>query len=609
MLFRFDERALALIQGQIVKDLAAWGSYPIFLSVFYKLFDWLRILDFRLELMFWINHLFSILAFYFLFKDKLSSKKNSHLFFCLLTIFLINPLFIYFTSMNMSESFFVFTSVMLIISLHHYEKTNKVGIVALAGVLLAIAVSLRSMIIPFALCLIIYGFVKHKGKQQKFSFFVPLLASFLSFYLLLGEFVSRHDHLSRRDLSLNRGPNIAQTWCEAQIIETETSGGTFWFRPPAYRYGDETQGLFLDQPFENTSFYSKLGLECLKESPELLFLRLRSVLNTFNGPIYPDPLNLVNSNPRLITFFQFLQVAAFVLFSISILLRLRDSVKDLKVLFILSSLGAVYIGNIGESRFLMSFYPFFAFISLLSLQEFSNMTFLKRFWIGVGVSISAYLISEIPSTLEIQNVKKERYFHQVNINEFRKDLSLRLSYLQSNFEVCQDFQKILGELESSPKIKNAILEYLVNFNKKPRSELEFFCRNLLMVELRNRKLYQTNSSELGAISPLNESLASSHPIEAIAGRLLYYDLLISSSEEHKIPESEKYYELIKNLFRYQHRLKWNRAEYLGKVVDYPIIAKPSEQAEVIYRETLQTLLESLSYYEERQIPFDRLKLL
>lgn len=604
MLFRFDERALAVMQGEGFKDFAAWGTYPLFLGLIYKCIHFLQLLDYRISILFWINQGLSLWAVLLLFKSVdpmwAKNKLKQSLFWIL---FGLNPFFVYLSAMNMSESLFLFFVTIFFVHFHQVQKSERLRNAFIAGAALGISLALRNIISLFVVlffAMLIYRVIKRK-ETWKTSLSMMLLVSLVP--VILGQLNSLYDLKGQKGTSLNRGPNLAQTWCEAQTIQTENTAGSFWFRPPEYRFGNETEGLYVDQPFQNTKYFTELAVYCLQESPILLLVRLRSILNSFDGVLYPDPLKLATL--QIGKFFKWFHLLIFALFLFSVITLLKKEESRIYALFVLGCLGSVYIGNVGEMRFFYSFYPAMAVLIGYSLQNQSIQETSFRLF---GAAALATVLIGTPSLTSIQNHLRSHQFNSLSKDEILQKIERHMRFLNSKEVICQREADFKTSLTGHSDPAKAVRHFLTQAYERQLTEMQFFCRNHLLVQVRNEGLFSATINDIGYVTPLPGGLTQHHPLVAIAGQLLHNDLLIGNSGADLILESEKYYDLFRTLFKYQHRLSLNRANMIGKVVEYPRSAQPNAVSEKILELVFNDFLESLNYFESNNIRFDYLKL-
>lgn len=604
MLLEFDERALAVLHNLPIKDFAAWGSYPLFLGFIYKVLNVFQVIDDRVSIVFWINQVLSLSAVLLLFRSvdpTWSKDKLKQTLFWVL--FGLNPFFIYLSAMNMSESLFLFSVTIFFVHFQQLKKSMHFKDALIAGAALGLSLALRNIISLFVILFL--GFLIYQIATRKAVWKTSLVMMFLVALVptLLGHLNSLYDLKGQVGTSLNRGPNLAQTWCEAQTIHTESSAGSFWFRPPEYRFGNETEGLYVDQPFQNTKYFTDLAFHCLRESPILLLVRLRSVLNSFDGVLYPDPLRL--GTDRAGNFFRWFHLLIFALFLFSIRKLLTKQETQIYALFVIGCLGSIYIGNVGEMRFFYSYYPALAVLIGYSLQNQSKKEASIRLF---GAAVLATLLMEIPSLTSIQENLRRHQFNSLSKDEVLQKVVRHKEFLRSTEVICQIEEDFKASLIGHSDPAKAVRHFLTQAYEQPLTEMQFFCRNHLLVQVRNQGFFSATINDIGYVTPLPGGLTQQHPLVAIAGQFLHNDLLIGNSGADLILESEKYYDLFRALFKYQHRISLNRKNMIGKVVEYPRSAQPDSLSEKILEIAFNDFLESLNYFESNNIRFDYLKL-
>ncbi|KYG62185.1 hypothetical protein AZI85_08315 [Bdellovibrio bacteriovorus] len=598
MAFRFDERALAVVSGEVFGNFAAWGSYPVWLALIYKILDTIGLLEYRLSLLYWLNQSFGLGTAYLVYRFLRHLHVASPWQNWVLGLFLLlNPMQIYLNSLNISESLFQFLTVLALGLYFEVFKvsswTRHLGIFVLLG----ISFALRNIILPFLLLFSFYALtfpIEAKRMSRKQS----LVGFALMVFLLAGLSLlnSRFDRQGTASLNLNRGANIAQAWCQAPTLDFKNEQNSFWFRPPSFWSLRETRSLFLENDFRDTFYYVQTAKACVQERPWVAALQSRSLLNIFDGPFYPDPMKGRMTTLSKIFSGLYLLIFLCTLFYISQILS--NPITRLFLLFILCQCAAVFFSNPGEARFIYSFLPVLA-INFAYIAN-QNLSKLQR-PLSLGAVLTALLLMIPSSDTLIRNFERN-LFSSKSMDEKLTELETRLNFVSARSAdhlvwttpgVCKDvLPKILNCLETSNNCeeKNLIKAYR-EVNSQPMTEEELFCRNLTMTYIRDHFQIHFPLDVIQKPSPLPGGVENNHPLVAIAGQLLHADLALQANMTEAIPES--YESLLYQLTQYQHRTTLNRAEYLGTVVENLQKAEPSQKAQEINRATLQTVLQSL----------------
>jgi hypothetical protein len=256
-------------------------------------------------------------------------------------------------------------------------------------------------------------------------------------------------------------------------------------------------------------------------------------------------------------------------------------------------------------RFLFSFYPsLVVLVGLVWINKSARKVLTK----GFIASIMASLLVMLPSLTQLQEMIKDRKLNQMTQEEVITKVQRHQSFLKSDVKVCESENSFLASLAFHSDPKKASRHFLSQAFQQPLTEQQYFCRNFLLVNLRNQGLFKASISDIGFATPLPGGLSAAHPLVAIAGQFLYNDLLIGNSGADMILQDERYYSLFKTLFKYQHRLQKNRPGMQGKVVRFPQKGEPDQESEKILELTFQSFLNSLRYFEGNNIRFDYLKL-
>lgn len=600
MAFRFDERALQILRGEEVNNLAAWGSYPLFLASFYKILEVLWLLSYRISIVFWLNQFLGLATATLAFKTLRYFKTPYRPSFIFAGLFLlINPLQLYINGMNISESLFQFTTCLaLALYLDVFSLTAWKKWLGFF-VCLVFAVMARNIILPFVILLPIYLFwVEPQGRKILFSkefLGAALLAGVL--LLTLGQINAHLDKYKNTSLNLNRGANLAQTWCEAPTLHFKTEENSFWFSPPAFWPLEKTRSIYLEKDFADTKFYTNMAWQCLRKDPSLLIFRIRSLLNVFDGPFYPDPLKGQMRGVAHTFSMMYAVLFFFVIFGIKYLWKERSG--KILLFFVATQMAAVYLANTGEARFIYSFLPALTILGILLWSHVSRRQRIGLLSLSAVVSLGLMFVKPLA---QMMTERDKNRFMRMTTEEKVELVENRLKSIPvlKSEPLCRDnfkeSQKCLAQNQTScspEQAKNIFFEFQES-QKESMTEERLFCRNLFMVRLWNEKNLPMPIELVQKPSPLPEGpFSGSHPIEAIAGQLLHIDLLSRSGASNLIPAEESFDNLLHVLLKYQHRISGNRSEYQGAVVEKLNKADPSERAAGIYLSSLQQALIAL----------------
>lgn len=590
----FDERALLLIQGQAVPFLTAWGSYPLWLAPFYKLLEILGLLEQRGELIFWYHQFLSLASsvLLFCFLKRCLHVGRAGAFMAVGGLMILNPALIYLSGMKLSETLFQSVLILGLVLYRPWFPLKPVWRGLGVGMLLAVALSLRNILLPFVILVPLYGALKNRKSLRSAAgmAFATGAGSFILSFLLISQLNGLFDAEKIADTSMNRGANIAQTWCQAKALEYETADKKFWFSPPAFWSLAETRSLFLNRDFRDVGFYVTLGWRCLEQDPARLLLQSHSFWAVFLGPFYPDPLQ--SSLAGLTKFYGWVYLTLFFLVLLYAPYLWRHDIGRLLCVFIFCQLLAVYVGNVGEARLVYSFLPALTVLGGLLLQKFSRSPQQAILMGTVAVATSVLLLG-VPTRGALISAREKSHFLAKDSSEQRAVVAERLQKAPSvsRPRLCQEvlpaLQPCLQTKDCSENTLRPAWEELKQLNRQVMTEHQLFCRNLLLVRLHRERhiqipapLIQKPASFLVEENPLVLSL------EAVAGAFLHLVLLRDHGRMDLAPPGSSVESALYQVLSFQHRYDFNRADYQGQVTFSLREGRPNEEAAAVFRETL-----------------------
>lgn len=367
MPLQHHQRALKLLSDGHVFFGNAWGSFYLVLAGEYALFDFLHIKN-QLYAVVILNIILTSIAVYIFFQlaSKLFNQTQAVFSTLLLTIYF--PL-IYFNGLIANESLFFLLLIGGMYSLNQFHQSTKLTQLFFAGLLIGLATSIRSILVPFIPLACLWLKISSSKKIfKKISIYsLGLLLPIIIFSSLNHHYSEQHQF----QLSGATGVNFALTQCRYKKITYLTdSGETFWFSPPVY-HSLNLKELRTTTPFYHQSFYYKLGFNCFLNNQANLLQNSFNILNLFDSILYPN-FNMSPYKTELYSFSKTITLITFVLFILYSFIVKPKPFYWLCFLLILSLFSSIYLANPGEERYLAPFvWVFFLFTpqAILNLKK------------------------------------------------------------------------------------------------------------------------------------------------------------------------------------------------------------------------------------------------
>lgn len=608
MLGRFDERALSLLSPDVmIKNLAAWGSYPSILSFFYRFLEVIGLLEFRIQILFWLYQIAGVWLAYRILKFSIDHfKPENHLckliYVSISVLILFNPSVIYLHSMNLSETGYVLILWIAFERIFKFWKSERFNDLVLVFALLGLSVVFRNMGILLVAAATVYSC--YLLAKKRISFLRGLVLWFVMGIsgLVFSYFNFLHDPHNGFSLNLNKGANLAQTWCEAPTIDFANESNSFWFRPPSLWKVPNAGSLFLSTEFQESGKYTQYAIECLKEDPRVLISRFRSLLNIFDGPFYPDPL--VMSSSLLFRFSLLLFLMVFVWILIRTIRQnkiLKDPLVGLLWFILISQFAAVFIGNMGESRFLFSFYPFLVLLFIFYLSRSNRdlgIPYPSSLWVSVLITIVVVGASRlIPTSADLSLwrletsleksinadlygfLKERREFAKSHIDMFifqsqcRSRLALNVDCDRGDQKICIDGKALVNELikVSQEEVSADLAICLKYYWAKQGATVPKF------PSMATKNIIVSSSTSTSIALVANQAIDSSIGISLNTQKL-----------------SPEFVEKIKNLLAFQFYRVENRSEYRGAVAENKQDRQSSSLAATQFYIALDLILQNLN---------------
>lgn len=374
------ERAIDRYNGKVF-DMSQWTSWATFfhfyLAEVFKLLAFLHLFDKKLEIILFLNVVYSTISIYFVYLISLEILKKK--FQCLLLTFLyaFTYFFFYLNALIMAENLSI---PLLIISFYLVlSKSQNKKAIFLAGSLLAIATALRPAHGLIGLPLFLYIlFSRRYTRGSLISAIVFASAFFLIIYLVVQENI-RISKGELKSLAGYSGVVFFHNQCKVLHIKSFHKGHILEIVPPLFLAYPELAKMEFSttHPFHHQEYFYKLGFECMKKNPNIFFDNLISLKALFWGCFFPHV-----SGARWLNFFYTLW-SYLVIFMTSLLgflyFLLRDKkVEPPKILLLISIPVCILITSFlygSEQRYLLPAY--FAiyllfFIIVSNIRNYAN---------------------------------------------------------------------------------------------------------------------------------------------------------------------------------------------------------------------------------------------
>ncbi len=360
----YDLRALQMAKGQFVMFSTYWPPfYHIWLSLIYRPLIWLGLENQRIEIYVIISALLAMIGFWCVYQitKKLFSKKIGLIVLGMLIFWY--PL-IFMNYLVMSENLFF---PLLFLGLYFLIiKPENASTGLWIGLFFGLAFLTRpifALVLPFFL---LWGIYYKVNWRLLLTFSLTVIAIVASMTL----FNSYYTNGAEKSISSNSGVGFAMLWCDAKSLQFSNKGYSFGFGPPANIDYPENRRIFTAVPFENQKYYYQMGLNCIKNHPQILVENFSSVIKLFHSHLFPTIGNVAGWEVfRLI--FKILTGLLFVSGIITITGLFYNWFKInekkyfyLMALIVLSIPLTVYLQNIGEERYLMPYAPLLIILSI-----------------------------------------------------------------------------------------------------------------------------------------------------------------------------------------------------------------------------------------------------
>lgn len=362
----YDLRALQMAKDQYVMFSTYWPPFfHIILSFLYRPLVWLNLVYLRIKVDVIIFALLYIIAFFCIYQivKKMFSQKIA---LVVLAILIVWYPFIFLNYLVMSENLFI---LLFFVGLYFLiTKTHNLYTGTWLGFLWACALLTRpifALVLPF---FALWGLVYKIDKKFLFGFMA--MGAIIIFSMMAFNFY--YTKGAEHSISSNSGVGLATLWCNAKSMEFNANGYTFGFGPPANIDYPEERRFFTTVPFENQTYYYKMGWSCLKSHPHQLVDSLSSPAKAFSSYLFPTIGNVAYWE-QLHIIFKTISQALAVLSLVTItglLLNLINVGEENKKYFylmglvILSMILTLYLQNTGEERYLIPYQPLLIILTI-----------------------------------------------------------------------------------------------------------------------------------------------------------------------------------------------------------------------------------------------------
>lgn len=387
------QRALDRYSGDIHNygQWAAWAPFfHYYITFLFQLFDLIGLSKLRLEIILFLNIVYSVISIYFFyflagyFIKNDSCRHLSTLFYAL-----AYPL-IYLNAFVLSENLsipIIITSAYLV--LKNYENKK---ILFFTGAFFAVAVCARPAVGLLAASFFIYVIFADK---PSFNSLMRGLIFSCGFFLITGMISLENMKVSNgelKGLAANGGLGFFVQQCKAHMVRSEYKGYVFEIGNPTYLGHSELAKMDFrtDHSLHDEDYFYRLGFECINKNPNIWIENFISLKSMFIGPLFPsvpgckgfDFLIKVSNYA-----FIFIFPSLFLLY-----LPVRDKLMDLKptVLLVVSIPFLIIVVNYFYAVEQRYFYPcvFTLFISFFSfLQYKSQYKKILKIYLGLMLAV------------------------------------------------------------------------------------------------------------------------------------------------------------------------------------------------------------------------------
>ena len=332
-------RAIDRYNGDIfsMSQWTAWGPfYHFYLTFIFKILTFLHLFNHKLEIVLFLNIVYSTISVYCLYFISLQVIKNINYSLLITLFYAFSYPLIYLNSFILTESFatpILIFSVYLVFAYH-----EKKLIMFLAGLIFGVAVAARPamclMFLPFFLYIL---YARKPDLNSILRGVIFACGFFLVIFIILAEifYISKGELIS---LYGSSGATFFLFQCKHSVMESTSRGYYFVIAPPFTSNNHPGWEVFkTDHPLHDQRYFYELGLQCMKKNSHFLLDGFKSLKALFFTYLFPSVGSAAN-------FALLINLSNYFIFFMTIMLGflyflLKDKVVEIKkILFLISLL-------------------------------------------------------------------------------------------------------------------------------------------------------------------------------------------------------------------------------------------------------------------------------
>lgn len=287
-------RALTRYNGNIF-SIHQWTAWPTFfhfyLAFVFKILNFLHLFDYKLEIILLLNIVYSTVAICFFYLTCINLTNNEHISLVATCFYGFCYPLIYLNSFVLAENLAI---PILTLSLYFIITfSGKPFLIFISGLLYATGVSARPaiglIVVPFTLYIVFADRFSSRSLLRSMSF----IAGFL---LVISLVVQENCYISKGALTRIAGYDGMQFFiaqCKVHYLRSSYKGAVVDVGFPGFAGKPEFArvSFVTNHPMHDHKYFYKLGLECMKENPNIWFENLNFLRMLFLGPFFPSAPN------------------------------------------------------------------------------------------------------------------------------------------------------------------------------------------------------------------------------------------------------------------------------------------------------------------------------
>ncbi len=342
--------------------------FPIYLSNLFKVISFLNLYDYKLEIVLFLNIIYSTVSVYFFYLISTYILKNTHYSLIVTALYAFNYIVIYFNSLVLTENVALPMFIISVYLLFAYSESRLITF--LNGVFFGLAVAIRLAFGIIALPFFLYVVLAKKFSVN--SLFRGILFA-LGFFIVIFFVAVENNHVSQgkyKGLSPHGAVNFLIAQCKAPTFISNYKGYVYSLSDGYFSLEKDLvkqEKIETDHPIYDQKYFYQLGIDCIKKDPSTLignFIHLRALI--FRD-LHPSFLDAKGFN----YFWHLTQYTVF---------------------FMVLSLGMFYYLFKGSSEAIISNKPLLFIISVLACTVFMAYFFLPASRYFVPVYFILYLL-------------------------------------------------------------------------------------------------------------------------------------------------------------------------------------------------------------------------